>query len=177
MGFFLYSVSFKYRTEISAEHFCISMYDSTFTYYMILHLYPVKDLYLTLAFFFLPKMFVLTVCNPCNCCYSTDSLAFSIKHLYFKTCNLHSWLLTPISFLFFTFGKCLFHRCFFLQDAFFPKKTPTFLSLEDHDLMDLHEYSDNQFTAFIKICHLCSHIANRCLRRQLCCPMKAKQKW
>jgi len=141
-------------------------------YYMILYLYPVNEFYLTLASFSSPKMFVLIASNSGNFCYSTDSLPFSISHFYFKTCNL----LTPISFLFFTFGKCLcFAGAYLYRMSLFSKKT-TFLCLEDHDFMDHQEYSD--FTVLIKICHLCSHVANRCLRRrQLCYPMKTGQKW
>lgn len=96
----------------------LSLFDFIYTYCIILYLNPVDNLYLTLAFLFSPKIFILTLCSPGNCFYSTDSSAFPINHLYFKTCNFHLWFLTPTSFLFFTLEKCFFHRCFFQQDAF-----------------------------------------------------------
>lgn len=134
--------------EIYAELFCITVYDFIFTYYIILQLYPVNYLHPPLGVFFSPKTFVLIISNPDQFCYSTDALAFSINHLYFKMCNLPAWLLTPMYFLFLTFGRSL---CFtgafsYRMSLFSNNKKTTFSCLENHGIMILWTFRSIQIT-------------------------------
>lgn len=161
----------KYELNISAL-LCMILHLLTYYFTSASNKLLMSDL----SFFFSSKMFVLTVCNPDNCCYSTISLAFSINHLYFKI-YIHGYQ-TPFLSCSLHLGKVYFSQVlFFYRMPFLPQKN-NFIEFGGSWFYDLQEYSDNQFIVCIKICHFCSNTANRCLRRkQLCCPMKARQNW